>query len=477
VGVRLLRFLALAAIVGGIVTGAASSAPQVVGGTPIQVQSAPWAVFVQSDTDAFELDCSGSVIDATHVVTAAHCMFDTNGTKVDAADITVLAGISNFQAPDSTEQQRPVSSLRIHPGFDRTNETSGIDDVAVLTLAAPLDLSGPAVRAVALPVAGAPFPRGASTTVAGFGLEDAHASSANGPLESSNGTVEWQGGCGGFSFNDFALYDNGVILCEQSPASAICNGDSGAGVVTTSGAPTLVGVADAGEDGCPPGSDGIAAYVGAPEILSFIQGNDSPPTAPRGSRATTSDLTWGAPLVPRDTLRCAAAGWPGSVQLSYAFFDVSSGTILQNGASSTFVLTTGDIGRTVECETEATNSGGTTVGYTNATPRVEPPPKVRIARIAPLAGRRGRTLIVSVVLTAPAGLSGTFGVCVAPPAAVAARRCVNRTEPFGASGAFRFAVPLAIKSSAPVGAARIAIEAVAGLSAAKTTATLRVAKS
>ena len=108
-------------------------------------------------------------------------------------------------------------------------------------------------------------------------------------------TVDPQGDCGD-SRDQTVAYANGVVLCASSPTSTICHGDSGAGVIATAGTPVLIGVANSSPTGCPIGGHGLSAYVGAPEILSFIQGNDRPPMALRAN-LIYSDLKWDYPLV------------------------------------------------------------------------------------------------------------------------------------------------------------------------------------
>ena len=198
---RLIRALALAALAVVVSAGAASPAVRVVGGTAIQIQSAPWTVFVVyypgGDT---QYQCTGSVLDASTILTAAHCLYGPTGTLAQPAQVSVEAGVSNYAAPAATdaEQDRAVSSFRIHPGY--VFQEGGMpDDLAVLTLSTPLDLSGPAVQAVALPAANAPYPAGAAVSVAGFGLTNGADATSTAPLESMTGTVEPQGQCGEYT--------------------------------------------------------------------------------------------------------------------------------------------------------------------------------------------------------------------------------------------------------------------------------------
>src|SRR6266404_516149 len=90
---RLIQSLALAALVGA---GVASAAGRVVGGTMIQIQSAPWTVFVTYHFGSTGAVCTGSVLDASHILTAAHCLYDPSGILAQPSSVSVQAGVSNF---------------------------------------------------------------------------------------------------------------------------------------------------------------------------------------------------------------------------------------------------------------------------------------------------------------------------------------------------------------------------------------------
>jgi trypsin len=368
---RLIQSLILTALAGAIFAGTGSSALRVVGGTPIQIQSAPWSVFVEYNAGATQYDCTGSVIDALHVLTAAHCLYGSPGSLAPASALSVKAGISNVATPAATdvEQDRSVSSFRVHPGYV-SNGTEVPDDIAVLTLATPLDLSGPAVRAVALPAPGATFPAGAAVTIAGFGQQDATAD-PSGQLDSMTATTYSQGECGqqqGAGFDEF----NGIFICSASPASSVCHGDSGGGVVTARGTQVLIGVVGYAITGCRPGSQNIYTYVGAPEILRFIRGDAKPPVAPRPSVVNSWQLTWKPPLVVGNTLTCTAGKWPGPIKSAYTFLNAVTGKVLQTGPQATYALLPKVLRATIVCDVAVTNSGGTTLVKTLTTPKIGP---------------------------------------------------------------------------------------------------------
>lgn len=333
------------------------------------------------------------------------------------------------------------------------------------------------MQAVALPAPNAPYPVGAAVSISGFGLQNGADNTSTGPLVTMATTVEPQAQCGEFTQTLLIQYDNAVMLCTTSPSSSLCSGDSGSGLVTTTGTPTLIGVADAAEPGCPAGHDNISAYVGAPELLSFIQGNDQPPTAPRPTSQTTSyKLGWGDPLVVGDTLTCSTSGWPEPVQSVYSFVNAGTGTVLQTGPAPTYVLPASAVGTEILCQIAVTDAGGTTIVRTTSTSSVAAAPHASIEPLAPLTAKRGQDITVHVVLQSPAGLSGAFTVCATLPASVGGHLCHSVHKAFGASGNFPFAFIFRIKKTAPIRTVKIAISATAGSSTAKSTELLRITK-
>lgn len=397
--------MGLAALAALACSGIASGARTVVGGQTIQIQSAPWAVYVQHVSGGRRFICSGSVVDASHVLTAAHCLFDDAGTPSAVSSFQVRAGISSALQPlgSDVEQDRGVSSVRIHPGYGWSSHATE-DDVAVLALASPLDLTTPAVQAVALPAAGFAYPTGEAVGVAGFGVQSA-GTGQSGQLAWMTATVDPQGTCGG---DDGTLFrGNGIFLCAGTPASALCNGDSGAGLVTTTGTPVLVGVVDA-SNGCGLGTHGVMAYTGAPEILQFVEGNDAPPAAPRDSGATFVRLTWGETKPPAvgETLTCATGGWsePGTT-VTYSFLNAATNQVLQSGAQATYVLQPGDAGAAVKCRVAVANAGGSVLAETAASSPVVAAPRAAVGHVVQIAAVRAVRAHLAVCLASVASRS------------------------------------------------------------------------
>ena len=429
-------------------------ATRVVGGSATQIQSAPWTVSIRQQAGSTVLLCSGAVVDASHILTAAHCAYNQNGVPAAAASLSVRAGISNSTTPlaSDVEQDRAVALIRVHPGYVWSDGASP-DDIAVLGLANPLDLSGPAVQAAALLTSGE-YPGGAPATISAFGRESA-GSASDGSLNTLTTTVDAQGKCGGFS-NDVVPNADAIALCASAPTGAICSGDSG-GALVKADTHAIVGVASASPPSCDIGSSGVFVYIGAPEILAFIQGDNMPPSAPRATQSTFVTLAGRPPISVGSTLTCSSGNWEGQPKITYAFLNAVTGEVLQQGKSS-LVITPQHAGITISCRAIATNSGGIALLTTGSTRTVEGAPKLEIVPVTPVSVARGRVAAVRIVLRTSRTVSGRFGVCATPPAGVGARVCATKRVS-GGLGEATFTLGLRIKPTAPLGAVRLAIAA------------------
>jgi hypothetical protein len=349
----------------------------IVGGNLIEIAQAPWQVAVEVNIPALKrprpLLCGGSILNATHVLTAAQCVFDPTTERVAATeDFTVRAGASNLPpAKEPTEQVLKVASIRPHPYFNPEGEPGSPDDVAVLEVTPALTLNSSISSIALLPASSANPSEGMAVNLSGFGEQNPDNEDLNGGLYSLAMTVRYSRMCSGPLGEANALF-----VCASAPAGSTCYGDSGGALMGTGSSPTLIGVAEYVEQGGDEGScvaagiDGFA-NVAAPEIREFIEGSGHPHHAPRGGGAVIRGV-----IVAVHSLTCEPGVWSNSPTLMHAFIDNASGEVLQSGASGLYPLSSADVGRAILCEVHAANAGGTGVGRTPALPPIQPAPVV-----------------------------------------------------------------------------------------------------
>jgi secreted trypsin-like serine protease len=348
-----------------------TAGPAIVGGSQISIEQAPWQVVVFAFVPSEEvvLICGGSILDATHVLTAAHCLYSPAGSRLPPEDVVVVAGVSDLESEHEEHAQfRLAEELRVHPYYSYSRGGSP-DDVAVVGLTRELALSsgpGSTASSIGMVSAGATPAEGSLLNLAGYGEENASSEELNGTLNSIGMTLGFSRQCGHEA--------DAVFLCASASTGSACFGDSGSGLTTSGATPLLVGVmntvTEVSGTVCGAGSTNGFVNLAAPEIRDFIEGESTPPEAPRGGNGIEVS---GVPKV-GDTLTCQPGSWSNQPTITYLFIDSSSGTVLQSGPSSTYQLSAGDVGRTIFCEVQATNSGGTGMVRTTSLRAIEPAP-------------------------------------------------------------------------------------------------------
>lgn len=256
--------LAGLAIVGATVVTGTGTAGAIVNGT--EATTTPWQVSLQSGGEHF---CGGSIINATTIVTAAHCLEGET-----ARDMTIRAGV--LDRTDSGGQDRPVAELISHPQYERTE----LGDIAIVRLAEPLNLGG-SVQAIA-PATADDVANATTATVTGWGAvsEDGDDSStllsATVPLVSDSACQVQLG------------IDAAAELCAGGTGTDSCYGDSGGPlVITTEDGPRLAGVVSWGDE-CGGATPGV--YADVPTYTNFIAtGQASTTSAPAQQQDAVED--------------------------------------------------------------------------------------------------------------------------------------------------------------------------------------------
>ncbi len=341
----------------------------VVGGSQIGITHAPWQVEIFAKfKSGKENRCGGAILDSTHVVTAAHCTFDLErGEPLAPSALIVVGGTARMTAEEIKNnlevQARFVSEVRVHPMFEFSEGPGTSDDVAVLKLETPLSLDA-SVGKIAL---NSTDPQeGIDVTLTGFGEQEPGVE-PNFSLYSLSMTTLYPRSCGEEA--------DAVFICASAPSGSGCVGDEGS--TLTEGNPAgLVGVLDAvavvSKKACQPGADNQFVNLNAPEISDFLKGSSAPPVAPRGGAGAR---IYGTTRV-GNVLTCEPGSWTNVFTYAYAFLDSTDAQRLQLGPSSTYELTTADVGRTIYCEVQVNGFGGTGLVRTSVLPAVESIPPV-----------------------------------------------------------------------------------------------------
>ena len=158
--------------------------------------------------------CTGTMISANKVLTAAHCFEGVNAVEVI------------FGAADGTLRRTPASGWVVHPNYTRTSFEL-LNDVAVVNIGRDLSLPSLPISTSTTPSAGD------IASIFGYGLTSGSASDA-GVLRS--GSMRISGNS-----------ETSITAVYQANRSSTCFGDSGGPLLfSVGGQPSLVGVTSTG---------------------------------------------------------------------------------------------------------------------------------------------------------------------------------------------------------------------------------------
>ncbi|HUA73788.1 MAG TPA: trypsin-like serine protease [Solirubrobacteraceae bacterium] len=329
--------------------------------------------------------CGGVIRDATHVVTAAHCITFGGFEAAAPEEVEVLAGSANLEAPEAGSVRDPVLATSFDPEW---NPFTGAHDVGVLTLQNPLwsgatpEIDGTATIAPLAFAASQP-PAGSAATVSGWGFdkpllpgqEPSASEEAEGHpavLQSAPLTIVSQAECA-FDYEDEELLLS-EFVCANGPSSPVadsCFGDSGGPLF--SGAPgspadRLLGLVDFGE-GCAQ-KEFPGVYQSLADLPNRQFAGSDPPQAPRSVSppAIAGTLEVGRPV------DCEPGGWQGSgLEFRYAFYREESGALgffsvealTEASGVPSYTLQSADAGQRLFCVVEARNAGGIGTGISD----------------------------------------------------------------------------------------------------------------
>ena len=261
---------------------AQSAQPRIIAGSDVASTAHPYQVRLSIQSGGSSYLCGGVIRDATHVMTAAHCVVNS-GTVAAPAGVTVYYGNANRLQQSAAS----VRSVLAAPEYVAGDDTY---DAALLTLNAPLaGYGGATVRPVALAsaaeLAGA-VGAGGQAVVSGWGLTEQGTTTQT--LRATTVALRSDQVCR--TVYGSSTYSSARFVCAggsgaqgstNNPDS--CNGDSGGPlVIPTASGYALVGLVSFGPvGGC--GRGGLpAAYteVSNPAIKALLTGQAAPAPAP-----------------------------------------------------------------------------------------------------------------------------------------------------------------------------------------------------
>ncbi len=281
----------LAALGGG--SASADVQPRVVGGSGASISSYPWQAAVVFSPAAMSGNahqrqfCGGSVLTSRIVITAAHCVYDTDPDPgcisvlctpgqlhLDAEDVDVVLGQTTLSsAPPSSEL--PVSAVYFDPSYN-PSYGSGVPrfDVAYLVLAS--SAPEPSIK-IAGTDEGSLWAPGSPEVVTGWGHTSACTISCSGTsdtLRAATVSVIPDSTCASGSVygSDF---DPGTMLCAGYLSGGVdtCAGDSGGPLQAPlfGGGYRLVGITGWGDGCAQPNAPGVYTRVAGSTMRTLIQ--------------------------------------------------------------------------------------------------------------------------------------------------------------------------------------------------------------
>lgn len=401
--------LALAVLAAVTATaGATAYEPRIVNGQAAGAGEFPWQVALRSTRDY--LYCGGTLIDATHVLTAEHC--------------DVLVG-ENVYAGDrnrsgTTGQKDLVTAVKRHPLADATGDAPRYD-INVLTLKDPVtDPDAAPISIVDTTSAGqALWDDGSKLTVSGWGGTQPRDPADETPSPLSQWLL-WADvdrvsdrNCASVYGMYFSPAD--MMCAAGSNASGrtdTCQGDSGGPIVaplsggiendrTTPAKWRLVGVTSWGAGCASPGIPGVYARLGAPILHDWL--DTTAPTAP------TLPAISGVPKVGQSLTCSGTASAPGAITYRFVGRDADGRTVqLAHTERPSYALTSGQAGLRVSCEIDVDDLAGSVRSpRSSETDAIRPLP-APTATAAPSLG--GSTGVGSTLTCLPATWNGATSI-------------------------------------------------------------------
>ena len=235
---------------------------RIVGGVKAQAHAWPWQVVFKTATA-----CGATILTRFWIITAAHCLYDDNGTFIPISEIKVILGEHNRRAKNEEFEsvERSIAQAIVHPGYNHTDAQSDFD-LALLRLDSPIDFQ-PNIIPICLPTGNDDDFSGLTGTVTGWGRLHPDIEMKPDLLRQVELPILTNENCA--SMTQWRITNNSLCAGYRNGGKDFCSGDSG-GPLTVKDASdryVLAGVVSGGPCGQPAGP-GI--YMRVSRFLDWI---------------------------------------------------------------------------------------------------------------------------------------------------------------------------------------------------------------
>ncbi|CAG2108062.1 unnamed protein product [Medioppia subpectinata] len=223
--------------------GKSQTGTRIVGGEEAVNGKWPWMVRLRLCTSESSCSrCGGSLISDQWILTAAHCF---TGDKI--TQISARLGDYDFDDEQWKELIVPAMQPRIHEGYSTKTH---LNDIALLKLYKPLDLTGLGIEPICLPPAKLKIPLGFECYATGWGYTIGDRASLSDKLQQVKLPIDNTDFC----HKQFRDFDNDTQLCvgTKTEGKDTCKGDSGGPLncQLNNGAWVAEGIVSFGNDTC-----------------------------------------------------------------------------------------------------------------------------------------------------------------------------------------------------------------------------------